>query len=111
VKRFAKIGGEMVSMAAASAGGIALAGALHAVISLPDQRKGERAAGAIRQDADAKELLALARTRMIPEIMVPRAVLCVPSVPLLGTGKEDYPAVQLLGENARTSSPVDVVPA
>ena len=37
---------------------------------------------------------------MIPEIMVPRAVLCVKSVPLLGTGKVDYPAVQSMAEDA-----------
>ena len=46
---------------------------------------------------------------MIPEIMVPRAVLSVPSIPLLGTGKVDYPAVQGLVDAARVGG--ETVPA
>jgi acyl-[acyl-carrier-protein]-phospholipid O-acyltransferase/long-chain-fatty-acid--[acyl-carrier-protein] ligase len=39
-------------------------------------------------------LLAHARGRGVPEIMVPRSIVVVKSVPLLGSGKVDYPAVQ-----------------
>jgi acyl-[acyl-carrier-protein]-phospholipid O-acyltransferase/long-chain-fatty-acid--[acyl-carrier-protein] ligase len=112
-KRFAKIGGEMVSMAAAET----LVATLwpdeqHAVISLPDPRKGESLLlVTTRQNADAREILAAARARMIPEIMVPRAVLCVPAIPLLGTGKIDYPAVQHLADNARAGTQTEAVPA
>jgi acyl-[acyl-carrier-protein]-phospholipid O-acyltransferase/long-chain-fatty-acid--[acyl-carrier-protein] ligase len=112
-KRFAKIGGEMVSMAAAEALVAMLwPDAQHAVISLPDPRKGESLLLATtRQNADTREILAAARARMIPEIMVPRAVLCVPSIPLLGTGKIDYPAVQRLAESARVGTQAEAVPA
>ena len=48
---------------------------------------------------------------MIPEIMVPRAVLCVPSIPLLGTGKVDYPAVLQLAESAIAGTRAEAVPA
>ena len=41
-------------------------------------------------------MLARAHERGIAEIMVPRDVLVLPRVPLLGTGKVDYPAVQAL---------------
>ena len=101
-KRFAKIGGEMVSMGAAEALAAALwPEAQHAVISLPDARKGKSLLLVTsRQNADAREMLAVARTRTIPEIMVPRAVLTVPSLPLLGTGKVDYPAVQRIADDA-----------
>ena len=111
-KRFAKIGGEMVSMGAAEALAASLwPDAQHAVISLPDARKGKSLLLVTsRQDADTKEILALARTHMIAEIMVPRAVLTVPSMPLLGTGKIDYPAVQRLAENARAGTR-EAVPA
>jgi acyl-[acyl-carrier-protein]-phospholipid O-acyltransferase/long-chain-fatty-acid--[acyl-carrier-protein] ligase len=111
VKRFAKIGGEMVSMAAAEALAASLwPEAQHAVISLPDPRKGESLLlVTTRQDAGSREILAAARARMIPEIMVPRAVLCVPLVPLLGTGKIDYPEVQRLAENARDSARVEAI--
>ena len=111
VKRFAKIGGEMVSMAAAEALAASLwPDAQHAVISLPDPRKGESLLlVTTRQNADSREILAAARARMIPEIMVPRAVLCVPSVPLLGTGKIDYPAVQRMAENARAGTQAEAI--
>jgi acyl-[acyl-carrier-protein]-phospholipid O-acyltransferase / long-chain-fatty-acid--[acyl-carrier-protein] ligase len=110
-KRFAKIGGEMVSMAAAEALVDALwPEAQHAVVSVPDPRKGEALLlVTTRQNADGREVLAAARARMIPEIMVPRAVLCVPSIPLLGTGKVDYPAVQRLVGASRASAEAALV--
>jgi acyl-[acyl-carrier-protein]-phospholipid O-acyltransferase / long-chain-fatty-acid--[acyl-carrier-protein] ligase len=74
------------------------------VISLPDPRKGEYLLlTTTRANADARDILAVARQRGIPEIMVPRSILTVPSVPLLGTGKVDYPAVQRMAEG--TSAP------
>jgi acyl-[acyl-carrier-protein]-phospholipid O-acyltransferase/long-chain-fatty-acid--[acyl-carrier-protein] ligase len=113
VKRFAKIGGEMVSMAAAEALAASLwPEAQHAVISLPDPRKGESLLlVTTRQDADSREILAAARARMIPEIMMPRAVQRVPSIPLLGTGKIDYPAVLQLAESAIAGTRAEPVPA
>jgi acyl-[acyl-carrier-protein]-phospholipid O-acyltransferase/long-chain-fatty-acid--[acyl-carrier-protein] ligase len=110
-KRFAKIGGEMVSMVAAEALVASLwPEAQHAVISRPDPRKGESLLlVTTRQNADGRDILALARARMIPEIMVPRAMLSVPSIPLLGTGKVDYPAVQRLADAARVGG--ETVPA
>ena len=102
VRRFAKLGGEMVSMTAAEA----LAAALwpaesHAVISLPDPRKGETLLlVTTRKDADPRELLAFAAARGVPAVMVPRAVLPVAALPLLGSGKVDYPAVERLAAAA-----------
>ena len=96
VSRFAKIGGEMVSMPAAESLAAALwPDARHAVISVPDARKGEALllvttyAGAAPRD-----LLAFARGRGVPELMVPRSIQHVGTVPLLATGKVDYPAVE-----------------
>jgi acyl-[acyl-carrier-protein]-phospholipid O-acyltransferase/long-chain-fatty-acid--[acyl-carrier-protein] ligase len=99
-KRFAKIAGEMISMTAAET----LASQLwpdeaHAVIALPDPRKGEQLVlVTTRAEADVKSLLAFARERGIAELMVPRAFCRVDAIPLLGTGKVDYPAVQRLAE-------------
>jgi len=104
-KRFAKIGGEMVSLAAAET----LVGSLwpddhHAVVQVPDARKGERLIlVTTRAGADMAALLAHARQRGVPEIMVPRALLTVPSLPLLSTGKLDYPAVERLARQAEQS--------
>jgi acyl-[acyl-carrier-protein]-phospholipid O-acyltransferase/long-chain-fatty-acid--[acyl-carrier-protein] ligase len=113
VKRFAKIGGEMVSMTAAETLVAALwPDAQHAVINLPDARKGEYLLlVTTRANAEPRDILVLARERGVPEIMVPRAILHVPSVPLLGTGKVDYPAVLRLVEEARVGAPSEAIPA
>lgn len=97
-RRFAKIAGEMVSMGAAEALAEALwPDALHAVLALPDPRKGERLLLlTTRRDASVPALLAAARERGVPELMVPRELRVVGKMPLLGTGKVDYPAAQRL---------------
>jgi acyl-coenzyme A synthetase/AMP-(fatty) acid ligase len=43
-----------------------------------------------------KELLAAARARGVGEILVPREILVVDKVPLLPTGKVNYPDVAAL---------------
>jgi acyl-[acyl-carrier-protein]-phospholipid O-acyltransferase/long-chain-fatty-acid--[acyl-carrier-protein] ligase len=96
VKRFAKVGGEMVSLTAAED----LASAVwpdcrHAVVALPDPKKGERLILVTdRRDADAAPLVAHAQSVGAPEISVPRKIIKVPVIPVLGTGKTDYVAVQ-----------------
>jgi acyl-[acyl-carrier-protein]-phospholipid O-acyltransferase/long-chain-fatty-acid--[acyl-carrier-protein] ligase len=96
VKRFAKIGGEMVSLTAAED----LACAVwpddrHAVIALPDPKKGERLILVTdRRDADSGPLIAHAQSIGAPEIAVPRKIIRVPEIPVLGTGKTDYVALQ-----------------
>jgi acyl-[acyl-carrier-protein]-phospholipid O-acyltransferase / long-chain-fatty-acid--[acyl-carrier-protein] ligase len=104
-KRFAKIGGEMVSMTAAEALVASLwPDAQHAVISRPDARKGESLLLVTsRNGADVRDILALAREHGVPEIMVPRSILPVASVPLLATGKVDYPAVAQLVEASESA--------
>jgi len=99
-KRFAKIAGEMVSMAAAEALATGLwPDAQHAVLSLPDARKGEQIVLLTTQTgAGAAALLAYARSRGTPELQVPRTVHTVEKLPLLGSGKTDYPAVSRLLE-------------
>ncbi len=97
-KRFAKIAGEMVSLGAVESAVACLwPSAHHAVVAVADDRKGEQLvlvtdhAGAARA-----ELLAHFRQHGFPELMVPRTVVPVGQIPLLGTGKTDYVAVQAL---------------
>jgi acyl-[acyl-carrier-protein]-phospholipid O-acyltransferase / long-chain-fatty-acid--[acyl-carrier-protein] ligase len=108
-KRFAKIGGEMVSLAAAEAlANTVWKDAVHAVITVPDARKGEKLLLVTTQrDAEPRPLLAVARERGTAEIQVPRDVMFVDKMPLLGTGKIDYPAVQRLA--AARAERVEVV--
>jgi acyl-[acyl-carrier-protein]-phospholipid O-acyltransferase/long-chain-fatty-acid--[acyl-carrier-protein] ligase len=96
VKRFAKIGGEMVSLTAAED----LAAAVwpdcrHAVVALPDPKKGERLILVTdRRDASSGPLVDHAKAIGAPEIAVPKKIIRVPEIPVLGTGKTDYVALQ-----------------
>lgn len=96
VKRFAKVGGEMVSLTAAEDLACAVwPDSRHAVVSLPDPKKGERLILVTdRRDADAGPLIAHAQSIGAPEIAVPRKIIRVPEIPVLGTGKTDYVALQ-----------------
>ena len=107
-KRFAKIAGEMVSMTAAESLITSLwPDGQHAVINLPDARKGERLLLVTsRKTANVSEILAHARVRGVSEIMVPRDLMIVDALPLLGTGKLDYPAIQTLVA-ASVTAPAD----
>ncbi len=100
VKRFAKIGGEMVSLTAAE--GLAAQTwpeARHAVISLADPRKGERLVLVTDQaDADVAALLAHVHRVGANELAAPRKIVRVPEIPVLGSGKTDYVAIQRLVE-------------
>jgi len=109
-KRFAKIAGEMVSLSAAEA----LANAVwpeasHAVVAQPDARKGERLVLVTTQPgATPGALLAAARERGVAEIMVPRDLMAVAKLPLLGTGKIDYTAVHALAERRAQAADLEL---
>jgi acyl-[acyl-carrier-protein]-phospholipid O-acyltransferase / long-chain-fatty-acid--[acyl-carrier-protein] ligase len=92
-KRFAKVGGEMISLAAIEATIQGLwPDSSHVVVALPDPRKGEQIVLITdRSDADRDVLLAHAREQGFPELWVPKAIL-ISSVPVLGSGKTDYAA-------------------
>jgi acyl-[acyl-carrier-protein]-phospholipid O-acyltransferase / long-chain-fatty-acid--[acyl-carrier-protein] ligase len=91
-KRFAKIGGEMVSLAAIEAMAADLwPGVNHVAVSLPDPKKGEQIILVTeRPDADRSALLAHAKMQGFPELWVPRGVLVLEAIPVLGSGKIDY---------------------
>ncbi len=97
-KRFAKIGGEMVSLTAVEEIARTLwPGAMHAAVAIADARKGEQIILITDQkNAERRDLADHAKRREIGEINLPKQVLAIPSVPLLGTGKINYPAVEEL---------------
>jgi len=101
-KRFAKIGGEMVSLSAVEGYVSALwPDHNHAVVNLPDARKGERLVLVTEfQDAQRDALMAYARENGIGELSIPRTIVKVARVPLLGTGKLDYVSITRLAEEA-----------
>ena len=99
-KRFAKIGGEMVSLAAVEELATrAWPEAQHACVSLPDFQKGEQLIlVTTHAEAQRAELSAQARADGMSELHVPKRLFSVAAIPLLGSGKADYPAVLALVE-------------
>jgi len=95
-KRFAKIGGEMISLQAVED----LAADLwpenwRAVVAVADPKKGERLVLVTdAAHASSQALLSHAQAHGAPDISVPRKVVKVGAPVLLGTGKTDYAAVQ-----------------
>ncbi len=94
-KRFAKIGGEMVSLTAAEqVANDTYPNIPQAVVTIPDKKKGEALVLVTEhKDADAKDLIAHAKEQGISELMVPRKIHVVDALPVLGTGKTDYVAI------------------
>jgi acyl-[acyl-carrier-protein]-phospholipid O-acyltransferase/long-chain-fatty-acid--[acyl-carrier-protein] ligase len=97
-KRFAKIAGEMISLGAVEAMVLDIwPGRMHAVISIPDERKGEQLVLVTDYpQADRKQLAERAKAAGVPEIMLPRQIIIVKSIPVMGTGKTDYQAVSAM---------------
>ncbi|WP_428646792.1 acyl-[ACP]--phospholipid O-acyltransferase [Roseibium sp.] len=97
-KRFAKIGGEMVSLAAVEA----LAGQiwpehLSAVAAVKDERKGERLILVTENpDADRSAFIEGAKARGAQDLMIPAEIRVVSRVPVLGSGKLDFAGVARL---------------
>ena len=102
LKRFAKIGGETVSLAVVES----IASALwpenyHAAVALPDGRKGEQIIlVSTKADADRHDLVGWAHNHGVSELAVPRKIIVVSEVPVLGTGKTDYVQLQKIVEAA-----------
>ncbi len=100
-KRFAKIGGEMISLAAVESFVVDLWPEFaHAVVNLPDPRKGERLVLVTDfQDAKRDALMAYARANGIGELSIPRGIVLVARMPVLGTGKLDYVSIMKVAED------------
>jgi acyl-[acyl-carrier-protein]-phospholipid O-acyltransferase / long-chain-fatty-acid--[acyl-carrier-protein] ligase len=103
-KRFAKVGGEMISLAAVEALAADLwPDAISAAATVPDARKGERLVlVTTRPEARRADLQAFARARGASEMMVPADIMILDKLPLLGSGKVDNIALtNLVRERAR----------
>jgi acyl-[acyl-carrier-protein]-phospholipid O-acyltransferase/long-chain-fatty-acid--[acyl-carrier-protein] ligase len=94
-KRFAKVGGEMISLAAVEA----LAGELwpteaSAVVAVPDLRKGERLILLTQhKSATRGEFQTFAKSKHASDLMIPAEVWVLDKLPMLGSGKVDIMAV------------------
>lgn len=100
VKRFAKVAGEMVSLEVVEKlAETASPAALHAAVNRPDERRGEMIVLCTQDPAlDRAHLQEAARLLGAPELAIPRRVIHIARIPLLGNGKKDYPRLQALVE-------------
>ena len=102
IKRFAKIGGEMVSlMVVENCAAAVWPDAMHAAAIVPDPKRGEQII-LMTEQADAKrsDLLTWAQTHGVPEISVPKKIISIEKIPVLGTGKLDYVSITTLAKEA-----------
>jgi acyl-[acyl-carrier-protein]-phospholipid O-acyltransferase/long-chain-fatty-acid--[acyl-carrier-protein] ligase len=112
-KRFAKIGGEMVSFAAIEA----LASELwpdipSAVTAVPDARKGERVILVTqKKDATRSEFQVFARSHGATELMMPAEIVYMEKLPLLGSGKTDNVTLTRLMKERAAAPPQAVATA
>ncbi len=92
VKRFAKIAGEMISLEVVEKIAVAASsGFLHAASSRPDGQRGEALVLFTTDPSLTRDSLQqAARSLGLPEIAVPRKLVCVAAIPLLGTGKVNH---------------------
>jgi acyl-[acyl-carrier-protein]-phospholipid O-acyltransferase/long-chain-fatty-acid--[acyl-carrier-protein] ligase len=99
-RRFAKIGGEMVSLAAVEE--LVLRTwprTRHAIVSVPDPQAGEQLVLLTEHSAATRQaLMERARLEGASNLSVPKRILTVPAIPLLANGKIDYPAARALAE-------------
>ena len=111
LKRFAKIGGETVSLAVVENCASALwPDYFHAAIALREERRGESIVlVTTNPDASRSDLLVWLRNHGASELAVPRRVIAVSEIPLLGSGKIDYPGVAKIAAEYAEPSPIQTV--
>ncbi len=101
-RRFAKIGGELVALGAVEQAAATLwPDHVHAAIVLPGSVREEEIVLVSDCAAAKREDLQLwARSNSVSQIVVPKRIIHVASVPLLGTGKPDYSVVSHVARSA-----------
>jgi len=97
-KRFAKIGGEMISLAAVETMASELwPDAQSAVVTEPDPRRGERLVLVTeKRGATRAAFQAYVKARGASDLIAPAEVMVVDTLPLLGSGKADLVSVARL---------------
>ncbi len=98
LKRFVKIGGEMVSLVRTES---VLVGFLPdetqcCVVEIPDFRKGARLVAAMSGQTVDTDELQKACLKVLPAIAVPKIYLNFPELPKMGSGKIDFRRVTLM---------------
>ncbi len=101
-KRFAKIGGEMVSLTAVEqALNPLLQDTLYGVVSIPDEKKGETLVLIVEKNEISTGKIASHFAKQgLPSLWMPKKILNLKAAPILGTGKFDYAGAKKIAEEA-----------
>jgi acyl-[acyl-carrier-protein]-phospholipid O-acyltransferase / long-chain-fatty-acid--[acyl-carrier-protein] ligase len=97
--RFAKLGGEMVSLTAVEDQVRRALGRPEmeiAAVNVPDEKKGERIVLLVAEDLDADALRRALLHSGVNPLSVPSEVMRVEAIPTLGSGKTDFSGVKRL---------------
>lgn len=91
-KRFAKIAGEMISLTAVETEINSLwPGKMHAVVNIPDEKKGEQLVLFTTEPSiERKALSAAFKEKGLSELAVPKDIRVLEKMLVMGTGKVDY---------------------
>lgn len=98
MKRFAKIAGEMVSLSMVEQEiNLLWPEYQHAVVNIPDVKKGEQLILVTNHcQATRDKIVTHMRYKQISEIAIPKSIVVLEKMPLLGTGKIDYQSIKKL---------------
>ena len=95
-KRFAKIAGEMISLTATEINIAKIdSQSMNAVVAIPDVKKGEQIIlMTTSKNLTRTDISVYFKKNQITELSVPKEIIVVDKLPLLGTGKVDYIAIK-----------------
>ena len=96
--RFAKIGGEMISLGAVEANLNQAIGedAVFVATAVNDDKKGESVVLLVKSELTLSDIQQRIKALNIPPIMLPSEIFLVDEIPLLGSGKIDFKRAKLL---------------
>lgn len=99
--RFAKIGGEMISLGAIEEQLTPLFNEQTAFVTtaVSDEKKGERVVLLIKTDMDKSQIEEQIKASNLPAIMQPGEIFIIEEIPLLGSGKVDFKGAQHLANS------------
>jgi acyl-[acyl-carrier-protein]-phospholipid O-acyltransferase/long-chain-fatty-acid--[acyl-carrier-protein] ligase len=101
-KRFSKIAGEMISLTAVESKiQLAFPDGEHAVVAIPDPKKGEQLVLVTNDPTiDRKKLIDGMKRFGAMELLIPRNIIHVQELPVLGSGKTDYVGLNRLARES-----------
>jgi acyl-[acyl-carrier-protein]-phospholipid O-acyltransferase / long-chain-fatty-acid--[acyl-carrier-protein] ligase len=103
-KRFSKIAGEMVSLTAIEMRlGELYPDFAHAVVAVPDKKKGEQLVlYTTMPGPDRRSIADGLKSKGVAELMVPKTVFATEVLPVLGSGKTDYVTLNRMARESVT---------